>query len=378
VPVDRTKRAGQDGDMGWRNILRAVLMPLLATIAACSNTMAAQISVLPEKPNGVSIITVSGTLAVGDERVFANIALALDKVLVLFDSPGGDLLAGIGIGKAIRLKEFWTVVGDNGVCASACGLAWLGGIKRLAEPNARIGFHAAYVQREGAASESGAGNALVGAYLNQLGMSQTAIVYLTSAPPEDMQWLPLRDAGRYGIDLEVIENTRNPDVPDPQQRDRPQTPPASSAMTRLDGYDVTGFDLADMPLRNVSREDCESACVSQAACMAYTFNTARHACFLKSGGTRVIGNAGATSGYRPELESRLSIIPITIVERTDFPGNDLRKLDKIDFNACLAACESDERCRAFTFVKRYSVCWIKSAAGTPAPNKRAISGIRIK
>jgi hypothetical protein len=51
-------------------------------------------------------------------------------------------------------------------------------------PNAQIGFHAAYVVRSGQATELGAANALVGAYLNKLGLPDRAVVYITEAPPK--------------------------------------------------------------------------------------------------------------------------------------------------------------------------------------------------
>lgn len=364
--------------MGRRCVITDLLKRLWASALLFSPALGAEISIVPDRPGDVPIIVVSGELKDGDDKLFANIALPLDRALVVFDSPGGNLLAGIGIGKAARLKEFWTAVGDQGMCASACGLAWLGGIKRLASPGARIGFHAAFVQRDGAASESGAGNALVGAYLNQLGMSQTAIVYLTSAPPEDMQWLPLNDAASYGIDLEVVKDSAAPEAPPPQAQPSPPYIHPDARMVRLDGHDVLGFDLAGMPIRNVSRDDCEAACENQPACLAYTYNLPKHACFLKSGGARVLENVTAAAGYRPELQGRLFVSPLTIVEKTDFPGNDMGKIATPDFDTCLSACEREPRCAAFTFVKRQSVCWIKSAAGTPVENRRAVSGVRTK
>jgi hypothetical protein len=46
---------------------------------------------------------------------------------------------------------------------------------------AQIGFHAAYIEKAGRASESGVGNALVGSYLTQIGLSENAVVYITQA-----------------------------------------------------------------------------------------------------------------------------------------------------------------------------------------------------
>src|SRR5205085_1307609 len=94
---------------------------------------------------------------------------------------------------------------DNTLCASACGLAWLGGRVRYMGATARIGFHAAYTSQGGQASVSSAGNAITGAYLNQLGLPMSAIVYITGAAPDDMKWLSFSDAQRYGIDVKPFE-----------------------------------------------------------------------------------------------------------------------------------------------------------------------------
>src|SRR6476620_8814312 len=93
---------------------------------------------------GSAVIFVEGDLEYGDERLFANVAVPLDSAIVVFRSNGGNLKAGIDIGKAIRLKGFLTVVPDGQSCASACALAWLGGRVRLMGKSARVGFHAAY------------------------------------------------------------------------------------------------------------------------------------------------------------------------------------------------------------------------------------------
>ncbi len=57
------------------------------------------------------------------------------------ESDGGNLDAGIEIGRAIWFREAATVV-EEGTCASACALAWLAGRPRYMAPKARIGFHA--------------------------------------------------------------------------------------------------------------------------------------------------------------------------------------------------------------------------------------------
>src|SRR5687768_5163628 len=165
----------------------------LATVCLCTPAYAANIQADPPDANGLVFIGVFGDLVNGDEQKFVKLVLPIDRAVVVFNSQGGDLQAGIGIGKAIRLKEYWTIVSDRGVCASACGLAWLGGVRRFLFPDARVGFHAASIERDGQTAETGMGNALTGAYLNQLGLSQTAIAYITFAAPDKMTWLSPED-----------------------------------------------------------------------------------------------------------------------------------------------------------------------------------------
>ncbi|MCV2872206.1 alpha-2-macroglobulin family protein [Defluviimonas sp. WL0050] len=63
-----------------------------------------------------------------------------------------------------------------------------------------------------------------------------------------------------------------------------------------------------------------------------------------------------------------------LVENMDFPGGDLRALYDIGFDACRAACLSENACTAFTYNRRASSCFPKSGAGEPAPYIGAISG----
>src|SRR5262245_48035062 len=149
------------------------------------------------------MVGVEGKLEFGDIDTFrAKVAsLPAAGTSVAFRSKGGRLLTGIRIGTLIRAKRFATVVPDAAECASACALAWLGGTRRFVGADAKIGFHAAYVMRDGGPTESGPGNAIVGAYLNQLGLSEKAIFYVTQAVPTTMQWMSLQDAAEHGISV---------------------------------------------------------------------------------------------------------------------------------------------------------------------------------
>lgn len=153
----------------------------------------------------VSVIIVEGELLSGDELVFAEHAIRLREAIVWLASPGGNLNAGIEIGKSIRLRGYKTVAMDAQSCASACALAWLGGVGRIMGEDGAVGFHAAWVQEGMDARADSVGNALVGAYLNGLGMTQNAIAYMTQAEPDGMTWLSFEDARALGIDVAALD-----------------------------------------------------------------------------------------------------------------------------------------------------------------------------
>jgi len=164
---------------------------------------------------GVTAISITGEIKVGDQQQFSKIAVQVrDKGVVFFNSPGGNAYAGIQIGKTIRLLGFVTVVTDNETCASACALAWLGGIERHASSTSRIGFHAVFF--EDTDKPSSAGNAVVGGYLNGLGLSENAIAYITATSPKEIEWLIPEDAASHGIEVKV---------------DKPQQPESQTEQT---------------------------------------------------------------------------------------------------------------------------------------------------
>ncbi len=174
----------------------------------------------------VDTIVIEGVISLEDQANFASVATASNNAVVVLNSQGGATLAALEMGKAIRIKGFATAVPENALCASACALMWLAGSPRFAGEGAQIGFHASYIDRNGKLLESGVGNALVGAYLNQLGLSQKAVAFVTSAPPQGMEWLDASKARSIGVDIVWME-----------QRSRPQNQPSPGTGVSNDPYD---------------------------------------------------------------------------------------------------------------------------------------------
>jgi peptidoglycan hydrolase-like protein with peptidoglycan-binding domain len=186
---------------------------------------AASITSYPIKDGNATLITIEGELKFGDDKLFTEHALKANDALVILGSGGGSLVAGLEIGRAIRLKSFSTWVPDNVSCASACALAWLGGRSRLMASTARVGFHAAYRIQNGGMKEDGAANAIAGAYLNSLNLPQDFIIYATSAPPEGVRWLTFEDAAQYGLGVKRFDADKGIDPQGPQKAEEPTPAP---------------------------------------------------------------------------------------------------------------------------------------------------------
>jgi hypothetical protein len=154
--------------------------------------------------NGVALISIVGEIKFGDEEKFRELSLKNPKAIVALDSPGGSLIPGLEIGRMINLRGYRTVVLDKTLCASACALIWLGGIPRYLEPGGVLGFHASYRTVDGKMIESGVANALIGHYFSQLNLSENAVVFATSAPPDKI--MVLNDENRLdsGIQFETL------------------------------------------------------------------------------------------------------------------------------------------------------------------------------
>jgi hypothetical protein len=187
---------------------RAAIVGLIPSIAAAAN-----ISVVERGDFKYPIISLNGEITNADGDKFSVIANRFSNALVEMNSPGGSLLSGIQIGTIIRLRAFQTLVRKGEVCASACAYAWLAGTERYVEGGAKIGFHAAYIMSQGQAKESGSGNALLGSYLSRIALSDAAIVYFTSAAPQEMNWLTSQTAQKLGLNVQdYAAIRRNPAV----------------------------------------------------------------------------------------------------------------------------------------------------------------------
>lgn len=185
--------------MGWRPVL------LIAAVFSCVSAKAAEMTAIPLNQPGQGAVIINGDLTPEDRENFLIKIAPFSGGMVILNSRGGAAYAGIEIGKAIRMRGFTTWVPSGSFCASACAMAWLGGARRFMGKDALIGFHSVYRLDNGKPVETSSGNALYGAYLSQLGLSDRAILFLSDAAPTSMNWLTPSEAEGFGITLSVYD-----------------------------------------------------------------------------------------------------------------------------------------------------------------------------
>jgi hypothetical protein len=213
---------------------------------------AASIDVTPLKdsPNE-ALIVINGELHSADVENFRTKVAPFSKGVVVLSSPGGSALAGVEIGRLIRLRGFKTWVLSGFRCESACAIAWLGGSPRFMGRDALVGFHAAYKLEDGRPQETGAGNALVGGYLSQLGLSDRAIVYVTSTAPTSMTYLTAEDARRADIEVGLLD-------PDDKEQRKAATPAPPATASRSPVPSISDRSLTFVRVINDSMSEANS------------------------------------------------------------------------------------------------------------------------
>lgn len=188
--------------MAVRQGLLFALGLAVALWAGQEGAKALDIEVIPASDGVPTMVMVAGELEYGDDGRFRAAVAGLDSAIVFFDSIGGNLDAGIEIGKAIRMRQLSTAVAGGEACLSACALAWLAGVTRSIHERGAVGFHAVFVRDEaGGTREIGAGNARAGAYLGMLGLSETAATVLMAKGPQEILLLTPEVAAALGIDV---------------------------------------------------------------------------------------------------------------------------------------------------------------------------------
>jgi hypothetical protein len=160
----------------------------------------------------------------------------------------------------------------------------------------------------------------------------------------------------------------------PQPAPLLQVPPAAGEFVIKPGFDIYGADYR--VVKDVAFDNCVSACKTDTTCQALTYSRTNRWCFLKDGSGLLLRNANADSAISPEIADDLVESRIEVIPRTDVVGGDYRNFEATDFKGCLTQCESDDRCAAFSFVRKERWCWLKDRVQEQKTNRKVDSGIK--
>ena len=214
--------------MRWGDALRAAL-PCVLAVALTSPAGAATITVHEPDAQGRIFVDLVGKIEKGDAETFQSktgkilpTSVGRPRIIVTLVSAGGDTGAAMQIAALIRRHVMSTFVPGDRACTSACALIWLAGLPRTVGDAPQIGFHATYDTKT--KNVSGVGNALVGAYLRDLGMSYKAISFMTIKGPSDVNWLTPDVAKDLGINWTTVHPPRTINI---LQQVKVRAPPPS-------------------------------------------------------------------------------------------------------------------------------------------------------
>lgn len=136
-------------------------------------------------------------------------------VSVVLDSPGGNLMAGMEIGRILRSRKATITVGSKaepykpkaGMCLSACSLAFLGGTYRYMAPGSVYGVHRASSIVGPRPTDLDSGqivSAAIGAYIREMDVEPALLDLTVKAGKDGMYMLSAAELKS----LRVINNGR--------------------------------------------------------------------------------------------------------------------------------------------------------------------------
>ena len=152
------------------------------------------------------------------------------------------------------------------------------------------------------------------------------------------------------------------------------------------GFDRRGGDYASFQVKSGDPAECASRCEREGRCRAWSFSYPRTAnaqatCWLKSSVPPPVAAKCCVSGVRGAAvdEPRANAIESSI----DRLGGDYRDFDMAPdptAAACRAACEGENKCRAWTYVRpgyigQTARCFLKDRITPPRRKPCCLSGV---
>jgi hypothetical protein len=158
-----------------------------------------------ETDDGLRYIVVTGRFDFNDDLLpFQQLVERKSTQVVSFQSPGGSAFKAMELGRLIRKLGLTTLQPRELDCASACALAFMGGVERAASPGA-LGFHQSSFSDEADFDVSTAVSMIqramadVVVYMQEMGIDPSLLQIALKTRPDDMSYLSGEEMSRYGV-----------------------------------------------------------------------------------------------------------------------------------------------------------------------------------
>lgn len=154
----------------------------------------------------------------------------------------------------------------------------------------------------------------------------------------------------------------------------PLPPSGGFRMTEEQGSDRRGRDYTDF--RAAGLTECKSACLNDRRCQAYSFSRPDSRCWLKDAVPAASSSRDHVSGVKESGSGGGPTAGFEVREGFDQLGNDFARVAASDAGLCQARCEQNVRCRAFTYDRRESLCYLKDRTNVMRPASGKVTGAR--
>ncbi|MBZ9671638.1 hypothetical protein [Mesorhizobium sp. ES1-3] len=206
--------------------MRSVLEILAVwSIIAASTIFANALEYKPiSSPGALPFLIVSGEFGINEPlNEFSSAITSSGARVIVFDSPGGSVGSAMHLGRMIRAAGLDTLQVRQLQCASACSLAFMGGVRRVADPGS-IGVHrSSFAPDSGMSSDEAVTNvqavtAEIMSYMAEMGVDPKLMAVALSYDKSDMRYLSASEM----TELRVTNLTSAPPTVDMSQV--PSTP----------------------------------------------------------------------------------------------------------------------------------------------------------
>ncbi|TCA18505.1 hypothetical protein E0H68_03455 [Rhizobium leguminosarum bv. viciae] len=187
-------------------------------------------------PGEMRALVVIGEFEISDDPVaFAGEVAQFKPAFITFRSGGGNVVSAMKIGRMIRALGISTLQIRSAECASACALAFVGGVRRSAEAGA-IGVHQASFSDDAALDSKTAVTAVqamtaeIIGYLGEMGVSPQLLQLSLSVESSDMRYLTSSEMANWGVTTPgPVGGTVVADAPPAAPAQVPTTSPSEEA-----------------------------------------------------------------------------------------------------------------------------------------------------